>query len=52
MEFKIGNKKMYKIRNLAEFYKNMMNNETYKYGDKLKFTHSEEMFEVVSKELL
>ena len=52
VEFKIGNKRMYKIRNLAEFYKNMMNNETYKYGDKLKFTHSEEMFEDESKELL
>ena len=31
IEFKIGNKKMYKIKNLAEFYTRMMNQEFYRY---------------------
>ena len=37
IEFKIGNKRMYKIKNLAEFYTRMINKEFYKYGDKLEF---------------
>ncbi len=52
VEFKIGNKRMYKIKNLSQFYKNMINNEFYKYGDKLKFVHKEEMFEEESQKLL
>ena len=35
IEFKIGNKRMYKLKNLSEFYTMMMNKEFYKYGDKL-----------------
>lgn len=52
IEFKIGNKRMYKLKNLAEFYKNMVNAEFYKYGDKLEFVHTKEIFEKESQELL
>ena len=52
VEFKIGTKKFYKIKNLAEFYTRMLNNEFYKYGDKLQFTHTIEMFEEESRPLL
>ena len=30
IEFKIGNKKMYKIKNLSEFYTRMLNKEFYR----------------------
>ena len=46
IEFKIGNKRMYKLKNLSEFYKFMINNEFYRYGDKLEFIHKKEMFEI------
>ena len=39
IEFKIGDKKMYKIKNLAQFYTLMTNKEIYRYGEKLKFIH-------------
>ena len=52
VEFKIGNKRMYKIKNLAEFYTLMMLKETYKYGDKLEFVHRKEMFDQESQGLL
>ena len=52
IEFKIGNKKLYKIRTLSEFYKNMLNHNVATYGNKLTFIHSREMFEDSSKELL
>lgn len=52
IEFKIGNKKLYKIKNLAEFYTRMLNNEKYKYGQKLEFIHTREAFEEESKPLL
>lgn len=52
IEFKIGNKRMYKLKNLAEFYTRMMNKEFYKYGDKLEFIHTKEMFEENSQGLL
>lgn len=52
VEFKIGHKRMYKLKNLAEFYIRMMNNEFYKYGDKLEFIHTREMFEENSQGLL
>jgi len=52
IEFKIGTKKFYKIKNLAEFYTRMLNKEFYKYGDKLQFTHTIEMFEEESRPLL
>lgn len=52
IDFKIGNKRMYKLKNLAEFYTRMMNKEFYKYGDKLEFIHTKEMFEENSQGLL
>ena len=44
IEFKIGNQRMYKIKNLAEFYDRMINEEKYKYGNKLEFIHKKEAF--------
>ena len=52
IEFKIGNKKMYKIKNLAEFYTRMINQEFYRYGERLQFIHREEAFEKESIPLL
>lgn len=52
VEFKIGNQKMYKIKNLAEFYTRMLEKEYYQYGEKLKFVHTKEMFEPESWDLL
>ena len=52
VEFKIGNKKMYKIKDLSEFYTRMLEKEFYKYGEKLQFVHTKEMFEEESKQLL
>ena len=52
VEFKIGNKKMYKIKNLADFYTRMLNKESYKYGQKLEFIHTREVFTEESKPLL
>ena len=52
IEFKIGNKRMYKIKNLSEFYTRMLNKELYKYGQKLQFVHTRESFEKDSLPLL
>lgn len=52
IEFKIGNKKMYKIKNLAEFYTRMMNQEFYRYGEKLQFVHTKDAFEEDSQKIL
>ena len=52
IEFKIGNKRMYKLKNLADFYKAMVNKDFIKYGDKLEFVHTKEMFEQESQNLL
>ena len=52
IEFKIGNKRMYKLKNLSEFYTRMINKEFYKYGDKLEFVHTREAFEENSQKLL
>ena len=52
VEFKIGNKRMYKIKNLSEFYTRMMNKELYKYGEKLEFIHTKSAFNEESQELL
>lgn len=52
VEFKIGDKKMYKIKNLALFYTLMIDKEFYRYGEKLKFIHKEEAFDESSKEIL
>lgn len=46
MEFKIGTKKqLYRLRDLVEFYDNMLNKTHYKYGAKLEIIHEEETFE-------
>lgn len=52
IEFKIGCKKMYKIKNLSEFYTRMLEKEFYQYGEMLKFVHTKEMFEEQSQALL
>ncbi len=52
VEFKVGNKKMYKIKDLSEFYTRMIEKEFYKYGEKLQFVHTREMFEEDSNPLL
>ena len=52
IEFKIGDKRMYKLKNLSEFYERMINGEYFKYGDKLEFIHKKAMFREEDKELL
>lgn len=52
LEFRLGNKKMYKIKDLADFYTRVTNNEFYKYGQKLEFVHNINNFDDSSKELL
>lgn len=52
IEFKIGAKRMYKIKDLPEFYTRMTNEEFYKYGEKLEFVHKKEAFKEDSMELL
>lgn len=44
VEFKIGNKRLYKIKQLSDFYDRMMNKIFYRYGDKLQFVHTKEAF--------
>ncbi len=52
LEVKIGNRQMYKIKDITEFYTRMMNKEIYKYGMKLEFMHIRENFEESSIPLL
>ena len=52
VEFKIGTNKMYKIKDLSEFYIRVMEKKFYKYGEKLQFIHSKEVFEENSQKLL
>lgn len=52
IEFKIGNKKMYKLKKLSEFYDNMFYEKSYKYGAQLEFIHIKEAFEEESLPLL
>ena len=52
LELKIGNKRMYKIKDLPEFYTRMVNNEYFKYGEKLEFVHNRENFTDEAKPLL
>ena len=44
IEFKIGAKRLYKIKDLTEFYDNVSNKKYHKYGDKLAFVHEKEAF--------
>ena len=52
VEFKIGNKQLYKLKNLSEFYDNIKNNSIYRYGSKLEFKHNMEVFEEKSKPIV
>lgn len=52
VEFKMGASKMYKMKDLSEFYTRMLDKEFYKYGEKLEFVHTKEMFEEESQPLL
>lgn len=53
VEFKIGTKKqLYKLKDITEFYDNMINKLTYRYGAKLKFIHEEASFLEQAKPLL
>ena len=52
LEIKIGNSRMYKIKDLPAFYTRMVRNEYYKYGDKLEFVHTRDNFTDKSKPLL
>lgn len=45
IEFKIGNEKFYRIKNLIEFYDRMLLKENYKYGSKLEFIHVKDNFD-------
>lgn len=45
VEIFIGNKTMYKIKELSKFYSRMTKKEDYKYGDKLEFVHTKQAFE-------
>lgn len=52
MEVKIGDKQLYKIKNLVEFYDRMQKKKFYRYGTKLEFVHEEEAFDENSITLL
>ncbi|MGN1269675.1 MAG: DEAD/DEAH box helicase [Clostridia bacterium] len=52
VEFRIGDKQLYKLKNLPEFYEKMLNNEAYQYGARLNFIHSIEAFEEESRSIL
>lgn len=44
IEFKIGDKQLYKIKNLPDFYTKMLHQEPYQYGSKLNLIHQKESF--------
>ena len=52
LEVKIGNKRLYKIKNLSEFYNNMFYKQNYRYGGQLEFIHTKEAFAEESQPLL
>ena len=52
IEFKIGNQRMYKLKDLTEFYDRMRTGEKYKYGNKLEFIHQKQNFQEQDQELL
>ena len=52
LEVKIGNKRLYKIKNLSEFYNNMFYKQNYRYGAQLEFIHTKEAFAEESQPLL
>lgn len=52
IEFRIGDKQLYKLKDLPCFYERMLRKEHFRYGTKLEFTHTEEAFEEESIPLL
>ncbi|MCI9247038.1 MAG: hypothetical protein HFJ30_08045 [Clostridia bacterium] len=52
IEFKIGDKQLYKIKNLPDFYTKMLHQEPYQYGAKLNFIHKRESFSEESLPIL
>lgn len=52
LECKIGDKQLYKLKNLPEFYDRMLYKEEYRYGAKLNFVHTKEAFTKESEPLL
>ncbi len=52
VEFKIGDKQLYKLKNLPEFYERMLNRQVYQYGSKLNLIHTAESFEEQSVPIL
>lgn len=44
VEFKIGDKQFYKIKNLPDFYTKMLHQESHQYGTKLNLIHKRESF--------
>ena len=52
LEFKIGNQRMYKIKNISEFFERMQKKEKFKYGNKLEFVHKEANFIEEDRKLL
>ena len=52
VEFKIGDKQFYKIKNLPDFYTKMLHQEPYQYGTKLNLIHKKESFEENSLPIL
>ena len=52
LEFKIGQTQMYKLKNLSEFFDNMLYERNHRYGNKLEFIHTQDAFEESSKPIL
>lgn len=52
IEFKIGNKNLYKIKSLPDFFDRMMKEEVFKYGTNLEFKHCKEAFSNEDMEIL
>ncbi|MBR2241371.1 MAG: DEAD/DEAH box helicase [Clostridia bacterium] len=52
LEFKIGEQQLYKLKSIPEFYENMLNGQSFKYGLKLEFVHNEKFFEPESLPIL
>ena len=52
LEFKIGNQRVYKIKNISEFYYRFLQKEIYRYGNKLEFVHQKLNFAEKDRKLL
>ena len=52
LEFKIGYKHMYKIKNITEFTQSIQTNSNFKYGEKLEFEHRREAFDQDSQKYI